>query len=137
MRKCWPLAFALFAMFIVALVLIANSGHGGRVFGVFESIPHYDKIGHFVLMGGLSFLAVAAIAPRLRARPRNASTTVVAVVAAVVSLEELSQSQFASRTFSTADLLFSLVGILLFGSLAHGVVVRRTRSPDASWPGSL
>jgi VanZ family protein len=112
---------------MVGIVLIANSGHGPRVFAFVAWIPHYDKVGHFLLMGILSLLAVAAVAPRLRWRPLVSSSVVVSVVAAIVTLEELSQSKFASRTYSGIDLLFSLAGIVSLGLLGHYIAFQAKR----------
>ena len=134
MQKASTIAFALFATFLVAIVLIANNGHGHRVYGVFSKIPHYDKIGHFLLMGGLSFLAVIALAPRIPWDGWKSSLAVMVGVSLIVTVEELSQSQVASRTFSLPDLGFSLAGILFCGALGHWLVHRNARRVTTADP---
>ena len=118
-NRLLALGLAAFVAFMVTIVILANSGQGRRVFAYFEWIPHYDKVGHFVLMGILSFLAIVAVAPRLRWQPFVSSGIVMSTVAIIVTLEELSQSQFASRTYSKIDLIFSLAGIVCLGLVGH------------------
>ena len=129
MRRFWPISLALFCTFIVSVVVLKNAGRGDRFFSMFASLPHYDKIGHFVLMGILAFVSVAAIAPRLRTRPWRASLLVMAGVTLVVAAEELSQSFFASRTFSAYDLAFSVAGIACLGPLGHLVASKAEHRP--------
>ena len=70
-----------------------------------------DKLGHFLLLGMLSLLAVAFFG---RAR----ALRVMAVLAAVSALEELSQAWFPARTLDGLDLAANLVGIALGGWIA-------------------
>ena len=70
-------------------------------------------------MGGLSFLAVLAIVPRMKSSPKKATIRVVSILILIIAIEEISQSFIPSRTFSLADFLFDVVGITLCGWLAY------------------
>ena len=70
-----------------------------------------DKVGHFLLLGALSLLAVAFFG---RARWLR----VVLVLAALSALEEASQAWFPARTLDAGDLAANLLGIALGGAIA-------------------
>jgi VanZ family protein len=74
-------------------------------------LPALDKVGHFVMLGGLSFLAVGFFG---RARWLR----VVGVLAVLSALEEASQAWFPARTVDAADLAANLLGIALGGIAA-------------------
>ena len=83
------------------------------------AFPYGDKVGHFVLMGTFSFLVNMSLACR-KVRFRRRQLLIGSLgVAVLVTVEELSQVFFASRTFSLVDLGFSLAGIWSFGMLAE------------------
>jgi len=79
-----------------------------------------DKLGHFLMLGGLSFLAVGFFgrAPWLR---------VVSVLGALSALEEASQAWFPARTVDARDLVANLLGIALGGWLAARVTAVASR----------
>lgn len=81
---------------------------------------YLDKAGHFFLAGGLSFLAVIAIA----APPKKATLQVLAVLLVLITAEELSQHWIPHRTFSLADFFFDLAGMTFFGWLAYRWITR-------------
>jgi len=83
------------------------------------AFPYGDKVGHFVLMGTFSFLVNMSLACRKIRFCRSQLLIGSLGVAVLVTLEELSQVFFASRTFSLVDLGFSLAGIWSFGMLAE------------------
>jgi VanZ family protein len=70
-----------------------------------------DKVGHFLLLGTLSLLAVGFFG---RARWLR----VVLVLALVSALEEASQAWFPARTLDAGDLAANLLGIALGGLAA-------------------
>ncbi|HEY7370941.1 MAG TPA: VanZ family protein [Polyangia bacterium] len=70
-----------------------------------------DKVGHFVTLGGLSYLAVGFFG---RARWLR----VVGILAVLSALEEASQAWFPARTVDAADLAANLLGIALGGIAA-------------------
>jgi VanZ family protein len=77
-----------------------------------------DKLGHFLLLGGLSLLAVAFFG---RARWLR----VVLVLGLISALEEASQAWFPARTLDAGDLAANLLGIVLGAWIA----TRLTRVP--------
>lgn len=129
-HRAWLVACLAFVLFIVTIILLKDTGRGEGFFALFAGIPYYDKVGHFLLMGVLSFLAVVALAPRLPWMPRAASLAVVGFVLLVVTIEECSQGLVASRNLSLLDLLFSFGGILLFGAWGHRLAHRRGATAD-------
>jgi VanZ family protein len=77
-----------------------------------------DKVGHFLLLGGLSFLAVGFFR---RARWLH----VVAALAVLSACEEMSQAWFPARTFDPSDLAANLLGIALGGYAAARLIRNR------------
>ena len=103
-------------LFFVQLAIIVGAGVAaslGRLPGALFS-SGIDKLGHFLGLGVLCFLAVSFFG---RARwPRT-----VLVIAAASVLEELSQGLLPARTFDFGDMAANLAGIALFGALASGL----------------
>lgn len=118
-------AFALMMIAaVVTITLIANAGLG-RIFVFVNSIPGADLTLHFGLYALLSLAVVAWLAPRFSWRGRLG---LVAVLAILVTLEEMSQSLVASRNYSLMDLLFSIAGLLAGAAAAlivHSWMSRR------------
>src|SRR6188508_1879930 len=79
-----------------------------------------DKVGHFLLLGALSLLAVAFFG---RARWLR----VVLVLGLLSALEEASQAWFPARTVDAGDLAANLLGIALGGYA--GARMRGTMGP--------
>lgn len=109
---------AVFIMVLIMIVIIANLGLGSTYFPFIYNIPGFDKIGHFFLMGVLSFL----INLLFKAKRIHLSSLDILlgslVVFLVVTLEELSQLFLIYRAFSWLDLVFDLGGIFIGGQLA-------------------
>jgi VanZ family protein len=110
----------IFILVIIAMVVAADLGRLPRLIDVLIYETHYgDKIGHFVLMGVLSFLVNAsALSTFPRRNPGRIILITSLVLAAIVGAEEFSQRYFPKRTSSLADLAFSYAGILVFAGLA-------------------
>jgi VanZ family protein len=108
-----------FVAFLVALVALADSGHGQQLFVLAKKFPAGDKIGHFVLFGTLSFLVNLI----LRAtQTRLWGVTLLkgsAIVMSVVAVEEFSQLFLRFRSFDLGDLTADLIGVGLGGWLAR------------------
>ena len=118
MRLIWTTMLILFGAFMVTIVCLKNAGMGAPFFAFFGQIPYHDKVGHFILMGILGFLAVAAITPRLRLPPKTAFLPIMAGLISIIGLEELSQGLLPQRTLSLSDFLFGVAGALIFGWIA-------------------
>ncbi len=122
-----------FVAFLVALVALADSGHGQQLFQLAKKIPAGDKLGHFVLFGTLSFLVNLILrAAEIRLRKITLLKGSI-IVGSVVTMEEFSQLFFRSRSFDLGDLAADLLGIWACGWLARKYLAwKRTNSRTAS-----
>ena len=108
-----------FVAFLVALVALADSGHGQQLFQLAKKVPAGDKIGHLLLFGTLSFLVNLVLCAREIRLWRLTILKGSAIVGSIVTVEEFSQLFFRSRSFDLGDLTADLVGIWLGGWLAR------------------
>lgn len=106
----------LYALAIMTLVAVADAGMlAPFMAAVNRTIPFADGIGHFVLMGTLARIAGRRWSRGGLAVGRFALPLGAIVVAAVVLIEECTQSFFPARVFSLSDLAFDLAGIVCLG----------------------
>ena len=112
---------------LAGIVVLADNHQYHGLFDGVRRIPGGDKLGHFLLMGLLSFLLNVSLDCRtLRAFGRALLLgSLIACVA--VTLEEFSQIFVRYRTFDPVDLLFDYGGIWAFGRLALRLKIRRER----------
>jgi len=107
-------------LFFVQLAIVAGAG----VLASARRLPAalfssgVDKLGHFLGLGVLAFLAVSFFG-----RSRWRRTVVIVAAASVV--EELSQRLLPARTFDLGDMAANLAGIGLFGALAGALAPER------------
>ena len=112
----------LFIIVLILIVVIANLGLGSTYFPFIYSIPGLDKIGHFFLMGVLSFLINFLLkAKKIQLLSLDFLLGSV-VVFLVVTMEELSQLFLVYRAFSWLDLGFDLGGVVLGGQVAAWLI---------------
>lgn len=105
-RPLWAwLFFPQLALVVIASAL-ATTGH--LPVALFQRAP-FDKVGHLVAYGALSFFGVAFFG-----RARRWPVMICLLVAA--TLEEASQRAFPTRTFDLLDLAMNVAGILGFGA---------------------
>lgn len=109
----------VFIVFLISIVIIANLGLSPIVFPFIYKIPGGDKLGHFFLMGILSFLVNSALITKTKKRYSKYILRGSLFIMAIVTIEEISQIFLEYRAFSVIDLLFDYLGIILFGYLAH------------------
>ena len=95
---------------VVVITLIADAGYGGWFLFV-NSVPGADLTLHFGLYALLSLAVVSWLSQRFTSM--RARALVVFVLVVLVTLEELSQSLFASRNYSLMDLAFSIGGLFV------------------------
>ena len=112
------LALLSFGLFLCCLVVLADLGRGRWLFGMAESIPGGDKLGHFMLFGLLAFLVNLVLRATVVRWGRLTILKGSALVMVIVIAEEVSQLFFASRSFELLDLAADLAGIWIFGQLA-------------------
>lgn len=116
MLKCFTL---LYIALLAVVVAGANLGILSPFVGWVHSVPFGDKTCHFLFVGFLSFLISASLSLNLRKnRKRTVVLSTIVILAVLSSIEEASQSLFASRQFSEYDMLANIAGICVFGGLA-------------------
>lgn len=128
-KRPWlPVLTAIFALLLLGIVAIANSGSATReLLGIVRSIPGGDKTVHFVLAGTMALLlnlTWQARCWRIGPLPLLKGSAVIAVVA---TLEEYSQLWVRRRSFDYVDLAYDYLGILVLGQLAAVWVWWRAR----------
>jgi VanZ family protein len=120
MKKVLLPTTVLFALLIIWIVVAANAGRIPKALERLYDFPGGDKAGHFILFGVLSYLvnrsALALFPGRV---PARLAPVVSLSLAALIGLEEWSQSLFPARTMSLTDLLASYAGVGLFALLAY------------------
>ncbi len=108
----------LFAVFLVALVILANLGLGSSFYSFIRIIPGGDKTGHFVLFGLMSFFLNSALDGKLINFHLLKMMKGSFILIVIITIEELSQYFIPTRTFSLLDLGASYLGVYCFGELS-------------------
>ena len=107
-----------FALVLAFIIAVANMGLGVKVYGHLCQFQYFDKVGHFVLMGGFSFLVNLSLngkKVRLFKRPVLLGSL---LVFAFVLFEECTQLWMPHRNFQISDLIFDALGIFFLGRAA-------------------
>ncbi|OBT11987.1 hypothetical protein A9267_02960 [Shewanella sp. UCD-FRSSP16_17] len=108
------LALVSFAIFIGWIIYQANTGGNNIFFDLVRVVPYGDKVGHMMLFGMLTSLAlIASRAAYFYLFDRKIYYAIVAI-STLVFIEEVSQGFIATRTFDIGDLTADAVGITLF-----------------------
>jgi hypothetical protein len=103
---------------ILWLIYQADAGHARWIFWRVGQIPGGDKLGHFVLYGGISFFAnLVANASTVRLLGRPVLKWSVILIA-LATAEEFSQLLFRWRSFDLWDLAAGAAGVWCLGLLA-------------------
>ena len=119
-----------FAAFLLLVIGMANTGTLSPYVVWLHEVPAGDKVGHFILMGLLSFLVNFSLrARRWRLGPFEVLAGSVIVIA-IVSAEEFLQSFIPRRNASWGDLAADYLGILIMGWIAAGIVARTATKPQ-------
>lgn len=109
----------LFALFIGAIILLADFGKLRFVFWVVSRVPNLDAVLHFLLIGTLTFLVTASLIKTFPDKNLNWLTLGSMFFFFVVfTLEEFSQIPIRGRDFSFKDLAANYLGISVFGFIA-------------------
>ncbi|MEC7523174.1 MAG: VanZ family protein [Myxococcota bacterium] len=110
-RQAWiRFACAAYLAAIVAIVVIAGLGGTHEMFGLVTRLPLGDKIGHFVLIGGLALAADLGFGFRSWRRVPVGPALVVVLALG----EEVSQLFLATRSFDLGDLAADALGVATF-----------------------
>lgn len=110
-RPWWAFAFPCIVVFAALITVFADTRWLHFDPHVFSN---HDKLLHFLLYGACGFAAVGWF-------HRAAPPRVIAIVVALVILEELSQGLFPHRSVDTWDFVASCGGAIACGLLAWGL----------------
>ncbi|MDC0741769.1 hypothetical protein [Polyangium mundeleinium] len=112
--RVWRLALA---GYVVLLGIISGLAYARGLPLAVLSTPYLDKVLHFGLLGGASFLARRATGDaRVPWIGLPAGPVVVGLLA---TIEECAQRFSPARTFSLGDLAANLLGVVVLGWLAR------------------
>lgn len=111
-----------FALMIVGIIALADSGSDMWLFQLDALIPYGDKVAHFSLVGGLTFLLNLALSARQVTLAKRHWLLGSVLIFVIFTVEEFTQIGIASRTFDLGDLSADYVGILFFGRMAKAMV---------------
>ena len=103
-NKIWVVLSILISVLIAAILYAAYLGEIPSFIG---SVPYYDKIGHFVLYGMLSYVFWRVTNRKTVSKIPLSPTIITALTIA----EELLQGLSSNRTAIYSDLIFSLAGV--------------------------
>jgi len=105
----------LYAMLILAVVLLADSGRLPRMAQSVHDLPHADKVIHFSIFGTLALCLNLALASNRRWSVTRAIVTGSILVAAASTLDETTNLLVAYRTWSLGDLSANYLGVVCLG----------------------
>ncbi len=124
LSRLFILLAAAFAAFIITIIALANQNADIWLFRLQGSIPHADKIGHFVLIGGMTLFAnLALMARQVKVGSRQILLGSL-IVLIVFTAEEITQLGLVHRNFDLGDLTADYLGIFVFGRIAKSIVAR-------------
>ena len=109
--------------FVTWVILNADKGTLPGFISTLYNFPNGDKVGHFFLMGLLSFVLVLALPQRFK------KTGWITLILLLI-LEEISQLFVHTRTFSLLDLACSLAGAAVFGAVAFWLIKPLGKRPS-------
>jgi polysaccharide biosynthesis protein VpsQ len=114
--------FAISFVVVAGAIGAADLGWAPGFFVWMDATPFMDKIGHFGLLAGLAFALNWALgARRFRLGPLSPLLG-SAIVAVVITIEEISQLWIPKRQFDLTDLTANYVGILFAGWLIRRIL---------------
>jgi VanZ family protein len=115
-KNFWILAFWFYLGILLVIIISAYL----KVIPVkLSTIPFYDTIGHFVLIGIAAFLSHLALKKR-KVNVFNFTVPLAPILVCLFTmLEEFLQILSPNRTFDVVDLTADFIGIILFTWLAE------------------
>ncbi|GAB4547201.1 MAG: hypothetical protein Fur002_23000 [Anaerolineales bacterium] len=107
-------AAAAFALLLIGFTALADADALPRFVKVIYDIPYGDKVGHFILLGAMSYLLVRAVLSSYKGERRwRAVFFSLLILAALAGAEEFSQRWLANRMFDLWDLFAGYAGAAL------------------------
>jgi len=112
-------AAVLFTIFIITMVILADTGNMPRYLSMIYDFKYGDKLGHFILFGLLNFFVTRAALSAFSTRnPIWVAVSTGLILALFVAGEEYSQNYFSSRTADWIDLFAGYAGMFIGGMIA-------------------
>jgi hypothetical protein len=103
--------FALVLSFVVAIIAVADSGIARPFFDWINRHMGGDKVGHFILLGGLAFTFNRALGGRCARMGPLFIQVGGLLIGLAITCEEFSQIWIPGRTFDWGDLAANYAGI--------------------------
>ncbi|WP_165234576.1 VanZ family protein [Aquisphaera insulae] len=129
------LAFAVFCVFLVSIIVAADMGLGPRIWGGLSRVPMGDKMCHAALMFTLCLLANLVVSCRKLRPGRGGLLLATTVIGILVLAEEVSQIWIPGRNFDLLDLTADAVGLVAADLAARRLHGRAARAEMAARPG--
>lgn len=120
----------IYVFIIAGIVVLADVKSTQYLLKFSGGIPYFDKIAHFLLMGGFSFLVNLLLSARKVSLWKFRYLLGSLIVLAIVTVEECSQLFISGRSFDIGDLIADYLGIILFGELARFIFRRYMEKPS-------
>ena len=117
--KCSTFGLTFLLLF---LIIFANSGQATAYIQLMMQVPFGDKIMHLTMLGSLSFLINKALNNRSINWQKSPFLLGSCCLAAVMTLEEISQIWIVSRNFEWLDLACNYTGIYLGQTLGLSLI---------------
>jgi polysaccharide biosynthesis protein VpsQ len=109
-------------LFVAMIIYFADRHLARSFFSFVQQLPGADKAGHFVLIGGVAFFLNTSLGAREISAFGRKFLLGSMIVAAVFTLEEITQMRIPWRTFDYGDLAADYAGIIFFGWLARRAI---------------
>lgn len=118
MKRSLLISTSLALILFVAFVWWrADQGHLPAAISALYNFPHGDKVGHFLLMGVLTFFVCLPFSFGGWQAVKKRIFMVLLLIAVIITLEEISQHFFSTRSMDIVDLICSYAGILVFSGI--------------------
>jgi VanZ family protein len=118
----------VYVLILAGIIFLADRKGTQYMLRFVGNIPYGDKLGHFCLMGGFSFLLNLVLDARTIGWRKINYLLGSLIVLVLVTLEECSQIFVPRRTFDWDDLIVDYLGIFLLGELARFICRRRKQT---------
>lgn len=112
-NKLFTIFASAFVMFIVWVIFLANTGQSSILFSVAANIPYGDKVGHFFLIGTLTFLVTMSLKLKTISVGGFRPYLGAVIISIAVFIEELSQYFIPNRTLDMTDLFADFLGVVV------------------------
>jgi VanZ family protein len=107
---------AVFLIFVIVVIIIADTKGTGALQALAPGIPQSDKLGHFIIFGIMGLLVNISLQFKTMSVFNRQVLLGSVIVMAFAIGEEFTQILLPTRSFDFKDMACDLVGIVLFSS---------------------